>query len=141
MTNRVNFEFGEATLIPVSERLLRTIGDVLLEYSDLRVRVGGHTDAISSAAYNLRLSQRRADAVRDFLIGYGVDADRLEAVGYGEGEPIASNETETGRALNRRVEFTVLNPEAAQTRTVTEEEDALRRVIREELRRLQDDGR
>lgn len=147
-TSRVNFEFGEATLIPVSREILTTVGDVLLRYPDLRIQVGGHTDSVSSAAYNLQLSQRRADSVVDFLVGYGIDADRLEGVGFGEGQPIASNATETGRALNRRVAFTVLNPEAAETvreSTTTEAEGAdaerIRQILREELDRLQrEDG-
>ena len=146
-TSRVNFEFGEATLIPVSRDIVRTVADVLRRYPDLRVRVGGHTDSVSSDAYNLRLSRDRAQTVVETLVAYGVDDDRLEAVGYGERQPIASNDTETGRALNRRVEFTVLNPEAAETieRTTTSEgadADRVREILREELERLQreDDG-
>ena len=144
-TTRVNFEFGEAALLPVSEASLRAVSSVLLRYLDLRIEVGGHTDWISSDAYNLRLSQRRAESVRDFLIGSGVAADRIDAVGYGESRPIASNETETGRALNRRVEFVALNPEAAErdVRSASpSESDDLRQLIRDELERLQseDDG-
>ena len=117
-TSRVPFDFGEATLLPEARRVLAAVADVLRRYPDLRVRVGGHTDAVSSDAFNLRLSGARAGAVRDYLVGAGVDASRLEAVGYGEAEPIATNETETGRALNRRVEFVVLNPGAAVRETV-----------------------
>ena len=143
-STRVHFEFGEATLLPVSEATLDAVADVLRRYPALRVRVGGHTDAVSSAAFNLRLSQRRADAVRDYLVGGGVAAGRVEAVGFGEGQPVASNETETGRALNRRVEFVVLNPEAAreETRTLREatpaEAPSLRDLIRQELERLRE---
>ena len=149
-TSRVNFEFGEAGLIPVSRSILQTVGDVLLRYPALRVQVGGHTDSISSDAYNLRLSRERAESVVDYLVGMGIDRDRLEPVGYGERRPLASNGTETGRALNRRVEFTVLNPEAAETirrSTTTEtdgvDSDRVRQILREELERLQredDDG-
>ena len=148
-TSRVNFEFGEATLIPVSRDVLDTIGSVLVRYPDLRIRVAGHTDNVSSDAFNLRLSRERAQAVVDYLVGAGVDADRLEAVGYGESRPIASNDTETGQALNRRVEFTVLNPDAAETirRSTTSETDGVdsdrvRQILREELERLrrEDDG-
>ena len=142
-TSRVNFEFGEATLIPASRTVTDVVADVLRRYPALRVRVGGHTDSVSSDAFNLRLSRERAQAVVDYLVGTGVDADRLVAVGYGEREPIASNDTETGRALNRRVEFTVLNPEAAETvrrSTTTEAEgvdqDRVREILREELERL-----
>ena len=147
-TSRVNFEFGEATLLPVSRDVLETVGGVLLRYPDLRVQVAGHTDDVSSDAFNLRLSRDRADSVRDFLVAYGLDADRLETVGFGEGRPIASNDTETGRALNRRVEFTVLNPDAAETirRSTTSETDGVdsdrvREILREELDRLRrEDG-
>ncbi|PAP75211.1 OmpA family protein [Rubrivirga marina] len=144
-STRVNFEFGEAGLLPVSEATLDAVADVLRRYPALRVRVGGHTDSVSSAAFNLRLSQRRADAVRYYLVGSGVEAGRVEAVGFGEGQPVASNETETGRALNRRVEFVALNPEAAreETRTLREatpaETPGLRDLIRQELERLREE--
>jgi len=143
-STRVNFEFGEADLLPVSGATLDAVADVLRRYPALRVRVGGHTDSVSSAAFNLRLSQRRADAVRDHLVGSGVEADRVEAVGFGEGRPVASNATATGRALNRRVEFVALNPEAArgETRTIREatpaETSRLRDLIRQELERLRE---
>lgn len=139
-TTRVHFEFGEAGLLPVTQEALQAVAAVLLRSPRVRVEVGGHTDAISSAAYNLRLSQRRAASVRDFLIGAGVDADRLAAVGYGEARPVASNETETGRALNRRVEFTVTGgPETgAEPDADAEPADGLRQLIREELERMQD---
>jgi len=144
-STRVNFEFGEADLLSVSEATLDAVADVLRRYPALRVRVGGHTDSVSSAAFNLRLSQRRADAVRDHLVGSGVEADRVEAVGFGESRPVASNETETGRALNRRVEFVALTPEAAleETRTIREatpaEAPSLRDLIRQELERLREE--
>lgn len=107
-TSRVFFAFGEADLLPVSRGVLDTISDVLLRYPELRIQVGGHTDAISSDAFNLELSQRRAASVVDYLVASGIDRRQLEAVGYGEARPVATNETETGRALNRRVEFVVL---------------------------------
>ena len=83
-------------------------------YPDLRIEVGGHTDSRGSDALNLRLSQRRAESVLEYLAQAGVSRSRLSAVGYGEARPVASNDNETGRALNRRVEFVVLNPEAAR---------------------------
>jgi len=75
----------------------------------LRIRVEGHTDSMGDDAANLRISQQRADAVRSFLISMGVPADRLEAVGYGETRPIASNQTAEGRARNRRTAFEVIS--------------------------------
>lgn len=148
-TTTVNFEFARATLLPVSARTLDALVAVLLRYPDLRIEVGGHTDNVGSDATNDRLSQRRAEAVVDYLAAQGVARARLSAVGFGERRPVATNGTETGRALNRRVEFVVLNPEAAERarRTIREEaapddRDELRRLLREELERLRrEDGR
>lgn len=160
-TTTVNFEFAKAALLPVSERTLDALGAVLLRYPALRIEVGGHTDNVGSDATNDRLSQRRAESVVDYLTAYGVSRDRLSAVGYGERQPVAANTSETGRALNRRVEFVVLNPEAAEQirRTIREgvqregvrddelrdegipkPSDVLRRILREELERLRDDS-
>lgn len=146
-TTRVHFEFGEAGLLPVSEESLRAVAAVLRRYPALRVEIGGHTDAVSSDAFNLALSERRALSVASFLVDAGVDAGRLRAAGYGEGRPVATNETETGRALNRRVEFRVLNPGAAdrEQRRLREaaptENETLRRLLREEIERARrEDG-
>jgi OOP family OmpA-OmpF porin len=67
--------------------------------------VGGHTDSVGTDAYNQGLSERRAMAVKDYLVGKGVDGSRLSSMGYGESSPVASNDTADGRALNRRVEL------------------------------------
>ena len=108
-TSRVPFEFGEATLLPEAERVLDAVGEALRRTPSLRITVDGHTDAISSEAFNLDLSQRRAASVVRYLTGrFGIAAERLVSRGFGEASPIATNETETGRALNRRVEFVVL---------------------------------
>lgn len=107
--SRVPFAFGEATLLPEARRVLDAVGGALVRAPSLRVTVDGHTDAISSDAFNLALSQRRAEAVREYLLGrFQIAPDRLVARGFGEREPIATNETDTGRALNRRVEFVVI---------------------------------
>ena len=113
-TSRVFFAFGKADLLPVSRSVLDTISEVLLRYPDLRIEVGGHTDAISSDAFNLALSERRAGTVAAYLIGRGIAAEQITAVGYGEARPVATNETETGRALNRRVEFVVRGEASGQ---------------------------
>ena len=136
-TTEVNFEFAKADLLPTAAATLDVLADVLRRYPALRVEVGGHTDSVGSDALNERLSQRRAESVLEYLVRAGVGRERLSAVGYGEARPTASNETETGRALNRRVEFTVLNPEAGRRAT---DRDALREIIRDELRRLESDG-
>lgn len=110
----VNFAFGQTTLLPRAFRTLDAIGVVLSDYPDLRLQIDGHTDAVGSAAANEQLSVRRAQAVRQYLIDeWDLDPDRLAARGYGHTRPVASNETSAGRELNRRVEFVLLNPEAA----------------------------
>ena len=149
-TTTVNFEFAKAALLPVSERTLDALGAVLLRYPALRIEVGGHTDDVGSDATNDRLSQRRAESVVDYLVASGVERSRLTTVGYGERRPVAANTSEAGRALNRRVEFVVLNPEAAEQtrRTIREDSEGsgdparedLRRLSREELERLRDDS-
>jgi outer membrane protein OmpA-like peptidoglycan-associated protein len=112
-TNQILFDTGKATLLPVSREVLLTIARVLAEFPEARIEVAGYTDSRGSAAMNQRLSLQRAEAVREFLVSEGgLSADRLTARGYGESDPVASNATDTGRTLNRRVEFHVLNPEA-----------------------------
>jgi OOP family OmpA-OmpF porin len=69
----------------------------------VRVEVAGHTDSRGNDSYNLKLSQRRAESVRDYLISMGIESSRLTARGYGESQPVATNSTEGGRAQNRRV--------------------------------------
>lgn len=101
----VNFITDSAELTPESKDTLdRTVAS-LKRWPKVRVEIGGHTDAVADDAYNLQLSQRRAESVRAYLIRAGIAADRLEAKGYGETRPIAPNDTEAGRARNRRVEL------------------------------------
>lgn len=103
---RVYFDLDKATIKPESYTLLNEVATLLLAHPEFgHIEVGGHTDARGKDAYNLDLSQRRAESVRDFLIGRGVLASRLSAVGYGETRPIADNVTAAGMDLNRRVEF------------------------------------
>lgn len=159
--SNVNFEFDRSTLLPATENTLGAVGEVLERYPALRIEVQGHTDAIGPASYNQRLSQRRAETVARYLVdNFGIDPNRLEPTGYGESRPVASNANSTGRTLNRRVTFRVLNPEAAeQYRTVEEPaaeaegeqeeeqgmsreslQDIIRQGVREELRRQRQDG-
>jgi len=105
----VNFQTGKATLLPASQGMLDQVAHSLIDNPDVNVEVGGHTDNVGSEATNLRLSQARADAVREYLIGKGVPAERITAKGYGEGNPVASNATVAGRASNRRVELNRTN--------------------------------
>ena len=104
----VYFDTDKATIRPESLSNLREVADRLSDRSNVRVRVIGHTDSRNTAAYNMDLSQRRAESVVSFLIDQGISADRLVALGRGETEPIATNETDAGRAENRRVEYEVI---------------------------------
>ncbi|MDR9440061.1 MAG: OmpA family protein [Halomonas sp.] len=101
----VNFEFDSATLTMSAEQILTGVAQKLRSNPNVRVRIEGHTDAVGSEAYNQDLSQARADSVADYLIRQGVDAERMRTVGYGESQPVASNDTDAGRAENRRVEL------------------------------------
>jgi outer membrane protein OmpA-like peptidoglycan-associated protein len=102
----IRFDAGAATIRPESAPLFAAIADVLKDDGSLKLEIQGHTDNVGSKTANLRLSQARAAAVRDRLIRtFGVAADRLTAVGFGDGQPVASNATEEGRAQNRRVEL------------------------------------
>ncbi|MFA5940445.1 MAG: OmpA family protein [Sinimarinibacterium sp.] len=104
----VNFEFDKATLTANAKTLLGQVADALQRRADIVVEVGGHTDGKGSDAYNQRLSEARAAAVVDHLVSRGVAAARLRAAGYGETQPVADNDSDAGRELNRRVELKVL---------------------------------
>ena len=110
--DKVYFNTNKATIKKVSHEILDGVAQVMLDHPDiLLVEVAGHTDSDGSDESNLDLSQRRAEPVRDYLIGRGVDPDRLVAKGYGEEVPIDTNKTNQGKAKNRRVEFTMLEQE------------------------------
>ncbi|WP_428309521.1 OmpA family protein [Hydrocarboniphaga sp.] len=103
----VTFEFDKARLTPNAKVILDGVGDALVAKPEIKVEVGGHTDAKGSDAYNLKLSDSRAQAVEQYLIGRGIAASRLSAKGYGESMPVADNDTDEGRELNRRVELKI----------------------------------
>ena len=107
----VQFEVDSDRLLPGAETTLNGAAETLARYPELVVEVAGHTDSTGADEYNLGLSDRRAVTVRDFLIRRGIDASRLSARGYGEGQPIADNETVGGRAENRRVVLRVIEDE------------------------------
>lgn len=106
----VNFETASAALLPESMRILDGTAEAIKGMNDpsVLVEIGGHTDDVGSQAYNLMLSQQRAEAVRQYLISRGVDAGQLTSQGYGKTQPVADNDTEEGRAQNRRVEFRII---------------------------------
>ncbi len=103
----VNFRSGSDQLTGDSIENLSDVAAFLKSQPELRVELAGHTDAQGSAIFNMQLSQKRADAVKTFLVRAGINPDRLRAVGYGETTPVATNATPDGRATNRRVEFKI----------------------------------
>lgn len=110
----VNFEFDKDTLTADARGVLTGVAQGLVSQSDLKVEIAGHTDSKGSDSYNQRLSERRAASVKSFLISQGVAPTQLVSRGYGEGEPVASNDTVEGQAQNRRVEFRVLGKAGAR---------------------------
>jgi OmpA-OmpF porin, OOP family len=105
----VDFEFNSAQLTAPSQQTLDGVASALSAQPELNVDIRGYTDSVGSAAYNKKLSQRRAESVKTYLAGKGVNASNLRAEGFGKADPIASNDTAEGRAQNRRVEFVVTN--------------------------------
>lgn len=114
------FPVNSAQLQPAGQQNLRDLAASLREYPGTEVLVVGHTDSTGDEAYNQALSERRADAARNFLIGAGLEASRVRAMGRGELEPIASNDTEAGRQQNRRVEIAIFADEATRQRMIRE---------------------
>lgn len=104
----VQFDSGKATLKPVSYGVLNTIVSIMNNNPTYNLDIAGHTDSQGDDAMNMDLSNRRAAAVRQYLIDKGIDESRLQSKGYGETMPVADNKTAAGRAKNRRVEFTVV---------------------------------
>ncbi len=105
----VTFEFNKTRLRPDAQTILGWVVGIMQKYPDMQVELAGYTDSVGSAAYNLRLSQKRAEAVKNFLIGKGIAGGRIQAKGYGKEHPVASNGDESGREYNRRVELHILN--------------------------------
>jgi len=108
MNSEVSFAYNSAQLTPAFHRTLDKVADILSRYQRSRIRIIGHTDSRGSAAYNQRLSEQRAQAVKYYLADRGVDARRIVTEGRGESQPRASNATEAGMQLNRRVEMLII---------------------------------
>lgn len=102
----LEFDFAKSTLRSTSYPTLNRVAD-LLKSKDFSLKLAGHTDNVGSDAANLKLSKDRAESVKSYLVSQGVNSSRVEAIGYGESQPIATNKTAKGRQDNRRVEFTL----------------------------------
>ncbi len=110
ISEKVMFDYNKASIKVESHDLLGDVAKVIKEHKNIdKIRIEGHTDADGDAKYNKKLSQKRADAVKSFLVKAGIDGSKLKAVGYGEDKPVASNETEEGKEKNRRVEFNIID--------------------------------
>jgi outer membrane protein OmpA-like peptidoglycan-associated protein len=104
----LNFESGTTTLTPESRQTVADLASILKAYPSTVVRLEGHTDNTGDAGENKKLSQARAEAVKESLTRSGIDVSRVTTVGYGQERPIASNDTESGKATNRRLELAVV---------------------------------
>lgn len=107
--NNIFFETAKATLLPESQMELDNLVKILTENPKMKIEIQGHTDNVGSDAANLTLSDNRAKSVVEYLVGKGIAANRLTSKGYGETKPVATNDTDEGKALNRRVEFRIIS--------------------------------
>ncbi len=101
------FAFNSSTLTAEMKTQLREFAGTLNEYDETNILIDGHTDSVGSEKYNMDLSEKRADAVHDYLVSLGVNRARLGIRGFGETQPVGSNETDSGRQDNRRVEVSI----------------------------------
>lgn len=104
----VQFASGSATLTPESHARLDAMVEFMTHKKSTRLEISGHTDNVGKKAVNKKLSQQRADAVRDYIVSKGIDASRIKAVGYGDEKPLFPNDTPDGRRKNRRIEAVAL---------------------------------
>ncbi|PNP97427.1 OmpA family protein [Moraxella sp. RCAD0137] len=111
MPGNITFAHDDATLNSAFLGSLNQLAATMRQYGETTIVVAGHTDSTGQAAYNQALSERRAAAVRNYLVSQGVSASRIQIVGYGMRQPVDTNATEAGRAKNRRVELTILTPQ------------------------------
>jgi len=108
MSSEVSFDFDSSAIKPAFEPTLNKVSDILARYNRTTIKVVGHTDSVGTSAYNQRLSERRAESVAYYVERRGVNPQRVRTEGRGESEPRASNGTEAGRQLNRRVELLII---------------------------------
>lgn len=106
--NNIFFEFAKADLKPESYGELDRVVKFLNENPSIEIKLSGHTDNVGNDAANLTLSENRAQSVLKYIVSHGVSASRITAKGFGKTKPVTGNETDEGRQLNRRVEFTIV---------------------------------
>ena len=106
--NSVNFELNKSSLTSTAKANLDKLVPVFNEYKDTDIQIFGYTDSSGSDDYNLKLSEQRAASVKTYLVSKGINASRINTVGRGEADPIASNDTKEGMSQNRRVEFAII---------------------------------
>jgi len=106
--NNLQFEVGKEVIKPTSFASLNILSQTLKDAPEWTLKLSGHTDNTGSAAFNLNLSKKRAEAVKNYLVAQGIDPKRITTEGLGSTKPIASNDTAQGREANRRVEFLVI---------------------------------
>ena len=108
LSGDTNFEFNKANLLPQAYQILDPLAESMKQNPDTRWKIEGHTDAVGSDSYNTELSRKRAQSVVDYLVNKGIERSRLEVVPLGESQPVATNDTQEGRSMNRRVEIKVI---------------------------------
>ena len=107
LKQKVHFATNKSTIYPDSFAMLTEVAEVLKARPEIKLRVEGHTDSRGSMRRNMKLSQERAESVKTFLVGKGVEPERMEARGFGPAQPIDDNRTSRGRENNRRTEFII----------------------------------
>ncbi len=121
ITEKVMFDVDKATIKTESDGLLNDIAAVLKNHLSIKkISIEGHTDGDGSARYNKKLSDKRAKAVRDFLVKLGIDEARMDAKGFGEDKPLASNDTDEGKEKNRRVGLNIVTRDPAEAQAEAE---------------------
>ena len=112
---KIQFAFDKAEILPVSDGLLGEVAGAIKSHPEIKkLGIHGHTDSEGEGAYNQSLSERRAQAVKQWLVTHGVEAARLESKGFGESKPIADNGTPDGREKNRHVQFLIVEQEGTK---------------------------
>jgi OOP family OmpA-OmpF porin len=130
ITEKIQFALGKSEILPVSFGLLDEVAKVMQENPHVKqIAIEGHASPEGGDVYNQKLSQARAEAVRTYIIGKGVDQARLTAKGYGSSKPIASNDSEPGREKNRRVEFNITKQDVTREKVEVDPKTGEKKVI------------